>query len=322
METQNGHQVRGFLQESTGDSIILINEVRNSWSEHQARAQRTTNMHLRDISSLSLPRKSRLSKGILEGLGLGAMGLLLGFASGDDPPGWFSFTAEEKAAGLGLFLGGIGISIGGSLGALKSVDIDIPWEGKTEAQKRTILSQVVARQYRSRPFLKVSPWVGAISGPHGKVAVAFGGRLRYHFTPRSGFELNYGETPWSFSSSRYSQYHNSSWSETERSKINYISGGFFIFPIRNRSVKPLVTWGWGWTKTQTNSRTRWEATSGEYGEWKYGFTDKHFSIHFSAGVEIPLTRYISLEGSLEEILRMGKEDYGNIQLSLNFGPTF
>jgi hypothetical protein len=326
IEITNDRQLRGFLQETSGDSIILINDVENFWSDRQSTAQRAMNIHLNDISSLALPRKSRLPKGILAGLGIGAFGALLGFAMGDDPPpsGWFdfSFTAEEKAAGLGLFLGGIGISIGGSLGALKSVDIDIPWEGKTEAQKRDIMAQVSSGQYRSPPFVKVSPWAGAISGPHGKVAAVFGGGLRYYFTPRSGFALNYGETRWFSSSSRSSQYYGSSWSETERFKINYISGGFFIFPIRKRSVIPFVAWGWGMTRTHTNSKTTWEAASGEYRERENDHTSNNFSIHFSGGVEIPLTSYLGLEGSLEEILLLGKEDFGNFKLALNFGPNF
>lgn len=59
----------------------------------------------------------RSGQGALEGLGIGLLfgattGVVAGFLSGDDPPGWFAMTAEEKATGLGI-LGGIG---GGILG--------------------------------------------------------------------------------------------------------------------------------------------------------------------------------------------------------------
>jgi len=59
----------------------------------------------------------RSGKGALEGLGIGLLfgattGVVGGFLSGDDDPGWFAMTAEEKATGLGI-IGGIG---GGILG--------------------------------------------------------------------------------------------------------------------------------------------------------------------------------------------------------------
>ncbi len=61
-------------------------------------------------------------KGALEGLGIGLLtgaltGAVLGLADGDDPPGWFSMTAEQKA-GLGAIgLGGLGGLIGPVVGA-------------------------------------------------------------------------------------------------------------------------------------------------------------------------------------------------------------
>lgn len=64
-------------------------------------------------------RRSRKGRGALIGLGVGAVaGVAIGFAAGDDRCGaglfgcLFTFTAEQKAAMLGVGLGGIGAIIG------------------------------------------------------------------------------------------------------------------------------------------------------------------------------------------------------------------
>jgi len=73
-----------------------------------------------DVTSVEIKRGGR---GALEGMGIGflsgaTIGAFGGFASGDDPPGWFSMTAEQKAAGGGLVLGLSGAIIGLPVGAL------------------------------------------------------------------------------------------------------------------------------------------------------------------------------------------------------------
>jgi hypothetical protein len=54
------------------------------------------------------------------GMGLligGGVGAILGLASGDVPPGWFAFTAEDKAILLGVTLGTVGTVAGAVAGA-------------------------------------------------------------------------------------------------------------------------------------------------------------------------------------------------------------
>jgi len=57
----------------------------------------------------------------LQGAGIGVLvgvtaGVISGFASGDDPPGWFSFTAEDKAVIGGTVLGVVGLAVGAVVG--------------------------------------------------------------------------------------------------------------------------------------------------------------------------------------------------------------
>jgi len=69
----------------------------------------------RDITQLDVSDGRR--RHALEGAGIGALmgvalGVTIGLVDGDDPPGWFSFTAEDKAMMGGAILGVAGLAIG------------------------------------------------------------------------------------------------------------------------------------------------------------------------------------------------------------------
>jgi hypothetical protein len=74
---------------------------------------------------------------------------------------------------LGGTLGLTGASIGGTIGLLKGVDVDIPWQNQSLEEKRAILSQLGSGQYRSRHPIRFSPWIGIITAPHGKTVPNF-----------------------------------------------------------------------------------------------------------------------------------------------------
>jgi hypothetical protein len=66
---------------------------------------------------------SKAGKGALTGFFVGAAaGAIAGFASGDDPPGWFSFTAGQKALVLGLLGSASGALLGAVIGASSHSD--------------------------------------------------------------------------------------------------------------------------------------------------------------------------------------------------------
>jgi hypothetical protein len=318
IETTTGLRLRGFLQDSGGDSVSLTEDVEASEVDGRAADQRTTRLPFGDIASLSVHRRSRFSTGIQAGLALGVVGALLGLADGDDPPGLISFTAGQKAGLLGSALGTLGICVGGTYGALKGVDLDIPWEGKTEAEQAAILSEVRTGTYRSRHCLAISPWAGVHSPPEGKAAPVFGGRIRYYFTPRSGLELTYAKTGWS---SMRSSHHDPCWFFRERSRTSQLSGGFFIYPVRTRSVRPFVAWGWGRSSTQTNAKRSCCYDPSAPGEWEESATENTISANLSGGVEIPLTNRLSLEGRLADIWALGEGHHTAFQLGLTLNTN-
>ncbi len=103
----------GIIEELNPDGLLLRLEDRDS---PQA-------IPFASITRLEVSRgkKSRFLKGLGVGLLLGAVsGTAIGFASSDDPPWFFSFSAEAAVLGvLGGLAGGV---IGGVIGATTKVD--------------------------------------------------------------------------------------------------------------------------------------------------------------------------------------------------------
>lgn len=304
IETTNGHRLRVVLQGFSGDSIALSGAVETHGTLLQQAVRGESKMNLNDVSRLSLPRKSSFGKGMAWGL----IPIGLGTAAGalcSDEGSWLCPSPRSIVMALGVFSGFIVASIGGSIGAMKGVDVDIPWEGRSRAEKQTILSQLETGIYRPRKFLKFSPWVGSISSEQNKAAAVLGGRLRHYLTPRSGLELIYGRTGWFPSGFEYGA---PSGSETERSKLSLFSGGCFICLTRNWPVNPFVAWSWGLT-SRTSKRWEWEDTQ------------KGISINIHVGAEVPLNHWLSLEGRFGNILALDQGDYDCFQLALNIGPN-
>jgi hypothetical protein len=96
-----------------------------------------------DIRSLQIVKKAK----VLKGLGLGSLtggvaGSGLGFLSGNDKPGFMSFTAGQKALVLGVGLAAIGGLIGGVSGALTGIDDSVDLEGRSSQDIESILRKL------------------------------------------------------------------------------------------------------------------------------------------------------------------------------------
>ena len=76
-----------------------------------------------DIRSIRVVKKAKVWKGLGLGILTGAVaGSGLGFLSGNDKPGFFSFTAGQKALIFGVGLAAMGGLVGGVSGALIGID--------------------------------------------------------------------------------------------------------------------------------------------------------------------------------------------------------
>lgn len=113
---------------SVRDSAILIftgdSDLADQLPKHLSRVKVIDS---RRITRVTLLGKSKVLKGMRLGTLIGAgAGVLIGLASGDDPPCssndllCFRFSAGDKAAILATALGGIGFVIGTTAGIIKS----------------------------------------------------------------------------------------------------------------------------------------------------------------------------------------------------------
>lgn len=74
------------------------------------------------IKTIQIRRKGRVGRGVWIGALSGVVvGGIAGYASGDDEPGFFSSTAEEKALGNAILLSFPGAGIGALIGSARTI---------------------------------------------------------------------------------------------------------------------------------------------------------------------------------------------------------
>jgi hypothetical protein len=96
-----------------------------------------------DIRSIRVFKKAKVLKGLgLGSLSGGVLGSGLGVLSGDDEPGFFSFTAGEKALIFGAGLAVMGGVIGGISGAIAGTDESVDLEGRSSQDIERILRKL------------------------------------------------------------------------------------------------------------------------------------------------------------------------------------
>jgi hypothetical protein len=125
VQKTDGVQIRGELIAVKKNSLLL--------KESESGADMTVDVD--DLKVITIVKKSKVWIGGGYGfLGGASLGAVIGIALGDDPPGWFSYTAAEKAFMFGAALGLIGIIIGGIFGAASGTDETIHFETMSEQQ--------------------------------------------------------------------------------------------------------------------------------------------------------------------------------------------
>lgn len=113
VRVQSTSAVGRFTVDRIGSGRILLRDTAGS----------IVDVPLDEVSDLRVLRGPRSAgAGALRGAGYGLLvgggaGVAIGLMSGDDPPDqWFAFTAEEKAAMMGVLLGAGGAVIGALIG--------------------------------------------------------------------------------------------------------------------------------------------------------------------------------------------------------------
>ena len=137
----DGSKAKGWFYSMNDSQVLLLSSaVRQLKTADAGLPGQSTSFSVNRIQSISLKKKGATLKGTLLGFGIGAVaGVIIGFASGDDPvasyppPGGdptgfgglgaaiqnaFALTAAEKAVGGGILLGFTGAITGTLIGAL------------------------------------------------------------------------------------------------------------------------------------------------------------------------------------------------------------
>ncbi len=151
IQTMDGKKIKGWFYQASDESILLLPLRTRTFSrksfESLEKEGRITEVSLNNISSIGLRKKNSILKGALIGLGVGVVsGIIIGYASGDDPiepltgnpfediiigiNNSFAMTAGEKAISGAFAIGSLGTITGAVIGMVAKKKFTI--NGKKE----------------------------------------------------------------------------------------------------------------------------------------------------------------------------------------------
>jgi hypothetical protein len=281
-----------------------------------------TRIPVNNVEQVSVLRWQNPGKALLIGLIPGAVAGFVGFLSGDDEPGFLSFSRGDKAVIGFLFGGFIGLNISGSIAAMRSVDFDIPLGGQSQEEKLETFSKIYSRTIPKKLYFRINPWFAFHSwtnenhdGNSGRIVGYMPGiRAKIYLTPRSGAEFSLGGTDKFNRSIGYYEYEYNPQTDTysdvyktHKYEITYFSGGFFIALTRYKVINPVFSWGWGYYKEKNP----------DY----YGEENERLAVHFKLGLEHHVNRWMSVDMRLGPVF-----DFNRIylvgELGISLGKFF
>ena len=106
----NGDRLYGALSAANEEGLTILD-----WKTHDTVAM----IKKENIDIIKFRRKGSMGTGAWIGAVGGAIvGGIIGYSEGDDDPGWFAFTAEQKAVLTGTAMMGPGIIVGMVIGGI------------------------------------------------------------------------------------------------------------------------------------------------------------------------------------------------------------
>ena len=239
-----------------------------------------------DIERIAVDRSANvpatLAIGFAPAIGMG----ILAYTTGEDGgPFPLNRSVDEKARFWFISGAVVGLSISGTLAAVRSVDRDIPFYDQTIIGKRAVLEQYHRNLIRYRSHVRAGPWMGFYYFPTDLKDVAYlpGARFSIAFMPRLRLEFTYGYTQWFGKKQEKSipeYYYNSDESRMEELKLQLMRLGMRIDLSYLKPVTPFITWGWGFMHKSYNTDYNNEA---------------HFLISLEAGLERRMSDWVGIE---------------------------
>lgn len=258
-----------------------------------------TNYSVADIENISVIRKTNVAATLGIGVAPGAIAALFhyNFANND-------YHRNERARKI-FYLGEIiGLSVSGTIAAMKSVDYDYVFSDLSYEQKKEKLNQFINRGLRRKTTVRFSPWVGAYYFPNYLDNTIFfpGIRLSICFNPRQQMEIMYGYSDgWSlqnkeFNLSRYGDVR-------KYTKFNLLKIGFRTDYTYHQNFNPFIAWGWGLLGKQYKTYHDYDQSYDYYEDT----ANPDIILNIEVGLEHHFNRWFSMEtriGVVENI------DYG------------
>jgi len=258
-----------------------------------------TSIQLNKIAEICINKKTPIGYE----LGYGTLvpfiiGSLSGYLIGDG--------SENSAMFLGSLSASIGFVIGSSVGTLRSIDIDIPWQDKSFEEKQKIISDLYSDTYKPPFVAKLTPYIGRISPDKGPALQNYGIRLRTYFTLRSGLEIEYFQLEDVTGHNSYTK-----WIRN----YEYYYSGFFLSLTKKHRANPFVAWGWGFRKQYSNEE--YLSTNRRY---NYQNKDLFLSAHF--GIDVKIWNWVNSEIRLRYVWDGTPEKHFGLLIGLSFGPNY
>lgn len=274
-----------------------------------------TNYSVEKIENLSVISNTNVGATLGIGVAPGAIAALFHYNFAEN-----NYHRDERARNI-FYLGEIiGLSVSGTVAAMKSVDYDYVFTDLSYEQKKEKLNQFINRGIRRKTNVRFSPWVGAYHFPNYLNNTIFfpGLRLSICFNPRQRMEIMYGYSDgWSLQNKDFSL--NRRGNVRKYTTFNLLKIGFRTDYTYHQNFNPFMAWGWGLLGKRYK-------TLYDYDESYYHYDDDETNpdiiLSIELGLEHHFNRLISIEtriGVVENI------DYGIHymgQFSLHFGPFY
>ena len=182
IKTHSGALFAGKLMEMRNDSLFCYYDPLNFKP-----------VRLAEVAEVTLVNRVNW-KPVIYGI-LGATVILgaVGLASGDDPPGWFSMTATEKAEAGAIAGFSIGTVASIFYSMVKSVDVEVPISELSPELQRHYLQKIIERKYSTPKGIGASINGLALYTPEDGFRPGVEGRFSIFLKPRVSVDICYGE---------------------------------------------------------------------------------------------------------------------------------
>ncbi len=253
------------------------------------------------ISQITLVRHASAGEVLLASVIAGGVGAALGFMSGDDPPGWFSMTAEEKAVVGGAVFSVMALVVGGVVQMLRAVDVEIPLDSCDVSTRREVVRAILGGTYQLPHPIFVFGQAVYHKYSDGFDATGYSLGARIIYKPRAAIDLSYqrsGLSKWRLTEqTNWGSETTHSW---ERRRFTHLTCKVRLSAPIPKSVQPYGGFGLLWQRTRREVEDRsqsWNPLTGERSSSEYRWAETTAVLGYVAelGLVFALTKNLGLD---------------------------